>query len=392
MQFEFWVGIDIGKSFHFAHVMDADGNCVLERQVDNREASLEALLEEVLTFGTCALVVDQSGSMASILLALAARRGVPVAYITGLVMRRASGMYPGDAKTDRRDAFVIADTARLHSKRLSWLRTDAQVVLELELLCGHDEDLRHDMTRLEHRTRDMLVAIAPEIERVLGDRLDRPAIVKLLEQYPTSTMMRRAGRSRLRAKLAATSKRMATVMLDDLWDAVQAQTVTVPAEMIAGQMITSMAGDLHRLIQKRRALEKQIEQLFFTHPDALIILSLPGVGTRLGARMLTEIGDVSRFPTADHFASYAGLAPRTRQSGTSINHESRSPMGNKRLKNAHFVSAFCSLRDPTSRAYYARKRAQGKRHNSAVLCLARRRSNVLYAMLRNRTTYAAPTP
>jgi len=98
MQFKFWVGIDIGKSFHFAHVMDAEGNCMLERQVDNRESTLDALLDEVLAHGTCALVVDQSGSMSSILLALAARRGVPVAYLPGLVMRRASGMYPGDAK------------------------------------------------------------------------------------------------------------------------------------------------------------------------------------------------------------------------------------------------------------------------------------------------------
>jgi transposase len=391
MQFKFWVGIDIGKSFHFAHVMDVEGNCMLERQVDNRESTLDALLDEVLAHGTCALVVDQSGSMSSILLALAARRGVPVAYLPGLVMRRASGMYPGDAKTDKRDAFVIADTARLHARRLNWLRADDQIVVELEMLCGHDEDLRHDMTRHEHRIRDMLVGIAPEIERVVGSRLDRPAIAKLLERYPTPAAMRRAGRSRLFTTLAATSKRMATVMAEELWAAVQAQSVSVPSESVAGEVISSMASDLHRLIGKRRALEKRIEELFVTHPDAPIILSLPGVGTRIGARMLTEIGDVSRFPTANHFASYGGLAPRTSQSGTSINYESRSAMGNKRLKNAHFISAFCSLRDPDSRAYYARKRAQGKKHNSAVLCLARRRSNVLYAMLRNRTVYTPQT-
>lgn len=391
MQIEYWVGIDIGKSFHFAHVMDASGSCVLERQVDNREVTLEAFLEDVLALGACALVVDQQGSMAAIVLALAARRGIPVAYVSGLVMRRASGMYPGDAKTDRRDAFVIADTARLHARRLSWLQVDEQVVLELELLCGHDEDLRHDMTRYEHRIRDMLVAIAPEVERVVGDRLDRASVVKLLERYPTPTDMRRAGRGRMRAAIAATSPRMATVIIEKLWQAVGAQTVVVPAEQVAGQVISSMAANLQRLLHQRKALEQQIEQLFLTHPDAPIILSLPGIGSRLGARMLTEIGDITRFPTANHFASYAGLAPRTRQSGTSINNESRSPMGNKRLKNAHFIGAFCSLRDPDSRAYYAQKRAQGKKHNSAVLCLARRRSNVLYAMLRNRTTYT-PSP
>ena len=98
------------------------------------------------------------------------------------------------------------------------------------------------------------------------------------------------------------------------------------------------------------------------------------------------------FPTAGHLAAYAGLAPVTRRSGSSIRGETRSQRGNHALKSALFLSAFASLADPTSRAYYDRKRAQGKKHNAALICLSRRRCDVLFAMLKNRDPYRAPTP
>ena len=89
-----------------------------------------------------------------------------------------------------------------------------------------------------------------------------------------------------------------------------------------------------------------------------------------------------------NLAAYAGIAPVTRQSGTSIHGEHPARGGNKRLKNALFQTAFVAIRlDPESRAYYDRKRAEGKRHNAAVMCLARRRCNVIYSMLRNGTLY-----
>ncbi|MYI85648.1 MAG: IS110 family transposase, partial [Dehalococcoidia bacterium] len=97
-------------------------------------------------------------------------------------------------------------------------------------------------------------------------------------------------------------------------------------------------------------------------------------------------------PTAPRLASYAGLAPVTRQSGSSLHGESRSRRGNRRLKNAMFLSAFASLRDPASRAFYDRKRAEGKKHNAAIICLARRRCDVILAMLHRRAPYRYRAP
>ncbi|GAA3220242.1 hypothetical protein GCM10017691_04370 [Pseudonocardia petroleophila] len=115
-----------------------------------------------------------------------------------------------------------------------------------------------------------------------------------------------------------------------------------------------------------------------------------GVGLRTALTVLTVVGDASGSPSAAHLAAYAGLAPVTRRSGTSVKSQTRSKRGHHGLKKALFLSAFASLADPASRTYYDRKRAEGERHNSALICLTRRRLDVLYAMLRSGHPYRPP--
>jgi transposase len=147
-----------------------------------------------------------------------------------------------------------------------------------------------------------------------------------------------------------------------------------------------------RLAAAREHLAADIEEVFTRHPQAPVLLSVPGIGARTGARILIEIGDVTRFPTPGHLAAYAGLAPVTKQSG-SMKGEQRSRRGNHRLKNALWLSAFCSLHHTASRDYYLRKRSQGKKHNAAILCLARRRCDLIHKMLHSGLSYGElPSP
>jgi hypothetical protein len=96
-QIESWIGLDVGKADHHATVLEASGRVVFEHPVRNDEAAIEWLLEDV--GAGAALVIDQPGSIGTLALAVARRRGVPVAYVAGLVMRRACQLYPGAAKT-----------------------------------------------------------------------------------------------------------------------------------------------------------------------------------------------------------------------------------------------------------------------------------------------------
>ena len=385
-----WIGLDIGKTEHFADVLDEAGSPLFAGAVTNDEAALEALLDRSESFGSPALVVDQPGSLARLVLAVAARRGVPVAYVPGLVMRRAADLYPGESKTDRRDAFVLADTGRTRRRQLHWLDAgDDELLEQLRVLNGYDIDLAADATRLSNRLRDALTGLSPALERVLGPRIQYPGVRDLLARYPTPQALATAGRGRIARTLRKRSPRIAKALTEAVIKALDAQTVVVPGAAAMGRVIAEVAAGLERMQQRRERLAAEIEELFEAHPFGPILGSLPGIGPRTGARILAEIGDISRFADGSRLASYAGLAPVTRQSGTSIRGQTRSRRGNHRLKNAMYLSAFASLRDPASRAYYDRKRAEGKRHTAAVVCLARRRCNVILAMLRTRQPYRA---
>ena len=302
------------------------------------------------------------------MLGVAARRGVPVAYVPGLVMRRAADLYPGESKTDRRDAFVLADTGRTRRHQVHWLDAGNDELLEqLRVLNGYDIDLAADGTRLTNRLRDALTGLSPALERVLGPNLHYPGARDLLARYPTPQALAPAGRGRIARTIRKRSPRVAKALTEAVAEALDAQTVVVPGSVAMGRVIAEVATELERTQQRRERLGAEIGELFQAHPFGRVLGSLPGVGPRTGARMLAEIGDISRFADGSRLASYARLAPVTRQSGNSIRGQTRSRRGNHRLKNAMYLSAFASLRDPASRAFYDRKRAEGKKHTAAVI-------------------------
>lgn len=276
-------------------------------------------------------------------------------------MRRAADLYPGEAKTDRRDAFVIADTARTRRNQVHWLSVDDDLLAQLRVLNGLDTDLAADATRQANRLRDALTSISPALERAVGPKLQHAGVRDLLAEYPTPTALRNAGTARVRDAIAKRSPRLRVSITERVLAALHDQTVTVPAEATVGRVIAELAVELDRIRERRDRLENEIEKVFLSHPLGAVLISLPGIGVRTGARILAEIGDGSAFETGSKLAAYAGLAPVTRQSGKTINGEHRSRRGNHRLKNAMFLSAFASLHDPDSRAFYDRKRTEGKK-------------------------------
>lgn len=209
-QVDVWVGLDVGKGEHFADVLDNGGERLFARAVANDQADLEALLDRAERHGTPGLVIDQPGSIAQLALAVAAKRGTPVAYVPGLVMRRAADLYPGEAKTGRRDAYVLADTGRTRRKQVHRLDAGSdELPASLRVLNGYDIDLATDATRLASRLRDALTSISPALERPVGDRLHQAGVRDLLVKYPTLTALRAASQSRIERVIKARSPRIA---------------------------------------------------------------------------------------------------------------------------------------------------------------------------------------
>lgn len=299
-----WVGVDVGKNFHWAVTVSAEGEILLSRKVDNEEADLSELIEEALAIGGGELswAVDQPAGGAALLLTLLWERGHRVLYIPGLAVDRARDGFRGEAKTDRRDAFVIAEQARMR-RDLKPLDPSGELLAEMKLLLSRRRDLVADQSRALQRIRDALLALFPGLERTLPDMRYRGAL-ELLCRYQTPTAIRRSGRKRIETYLK-------------------------------------------------------------------------GRGARNAARLAEA-------------AVSAAKAQKTasRDSGKRTGNNRRMRGGNRALKRVFYQAAFASLRSsPHSRTFYDRKRAEGKRHNQALIALARRRVNVLWAMLRDGTEF-----
>jgi transposase len=270
--------------------------------------------------------------------------------------------------------------------------TDDETLAELTVLAGYDDDLAAQATRLTNRLRDALLHVHPALERLLGPRMDRGGVLDLLAIAATPAALVELGEDGIATAMRARSPRLAKTLPPQILAALAAQTVVVPGTSAFGRVIAGVATQLREVRVERDTLAAELEARLEAHPLAEVLTSMPGLGFRTALKILTIVGDGAAFPTAGHLAAYAGLAPVTRRSGTSIKGETRSQRGNHALKSALFLSAFASLADPTSRAYYDRKRGQGKRHNAAMICLARRRVDVIYAMLRDRKPYQQPVP
>jgi transposase len=385
-----YCGLDVGKSEHHACALDPTGKKIYDKPLPNDEAALTGVLGSLAARGRVLVIIDQPAAIGALVIAVARSLGIDVAYLPGLAMRRIADLYPGEGKTDARDSFIIADAARTMPHTLRRVGTDDETIAGLGVLAGYDDDLAAQSTRLTNRLREMLLHIHPALERLLGKHFERPGVLELLAAAPTPDALRELGADGIREVMRARSPRLAKTLPAQILAALDAQSVTVPGTPEFGRVIAGTAAQLRDVHLERAALGADLEARLQAHPLTAILTSMPGVGFRTAVKILTIVGDGSAFPTAGHLAAYAGLAPVTRRSGTSIKGETRSQRGNHALKSALFLSAFASLKDPTSRAYYDRKRAEKKKHNAAIICLARRRVDVLFAMLRDHQPYQRP--
>lgn len=304
-----FVGVDMAKGEHYAQAITTDGVEVFAKPVTNEQIAIEAMIDDAAEFGVVALVIDMTASSAQLLLAVAAGRGVAVAYVTGLQMRRAADLYAGAAKTDPRDAWVLADFARRNADRLNWLEVSDELLVRLRVLNGRDTDLATDVNRMINRCRDALMAVSPTLERAIGHRLTQPGVRDVVMKWSTPTALMDAGRARVRNTIKKRSPRLATKVTDEIFDALEAQTVTLPAEATWGTVISDLVVDLDRIYVQRAELAATIEEVFLSHPLGQVLVTLCGFGARTGARTLAEIGDPHRFANGGRLAAYAGLAP-----------------------------------------------------------------------------------
>lgn len=391
------VGFDVAKEFHWVSVTVPDpatgkAREVLSRRVENSPGDIAAAIDQIGGFeaehGLATVGIDVLGGIARLLEVMVLQAGLDLVHVPGLAVKTARrATRGGEYKSDPRDARVIADLVRAREDlRVVTPAGDADVALVL--LVGRRRELVVDQTRRISRLRDLLCSVHPGLERVV-DPTHKVDLV-LVARYVTPAEIRHAGKTRMTNHLLRTGSRRRE-LVDRLVTAALAaadrQRISVPGEQVAAGIVKDLATEALQARAKIAALDAQIAELVDQHPDAALVQSLPGMGATLTAEFLAAAGGITRYPTGDQLASAAGLAPVLQQSGK-VRYLQRATGGDRALKRIFYQSAFCALqRDPASRAYYDRKRREGKTHHQAVIALARRRVNVLHAILRTRQPY-----
>jgi transposase len=386
----FSIGIDVAKEVHWVCVMNDLGEIVLDRAVRNEPQEVARLVAELQELGGERCVgIDILGGIASLLSTTLLTAGETVVHVTGISVNRArQGTRGGETKSDPRDARAIADLVRVR-RDLRAVHLDSENLASMRVLVGQRRALVADQTARLARIHDLLAAFHPALEQVLDLTLRGPLV--LLSQLCTASELRTAGTARVLRLLRAEKVRNAERLAVTAVEVSQQHSLCIPGEATAADVVREFAADALVARERLARIEAQLAALLERHADAAIVMSMPGMGVVLASEFFVEVGDLKRFASSDALAAAAGIAPVLRQSGKS-SFRRRPSGGNKGLKRVFYQSAFVALRDPRSRAYYARKRKEGKRHHQALLALARRRVDVLWAMLRDRSPYRSMPP
>jgi transposase len=394
-----WVGIDVGKQFHHACAVDERGKTVFSRKVKNRQGAVEELITRTAAKaggdGEVVWALDMTSGAAALLVMVLVATGQPVLAVPGRLVNRMAGAFSGEGKTDAKDARTIAETARLRTD-LTPVCVPDQVVGDLQVLTARREDLMADWVRGVNRLRELLASIFPSLEEAF-DYSTRSALI-LLTGFQTPAGVRVGGEAGVAAFLReqrAWAPGIPTMAAKTVAAAGE-QDLALPAETVTAPLIARLAAQLLDLDREIKNLDKQLTGTFERHPHAEIITSVDGFGPILGAELLADTGGdlAGAFGTPDRLAAYAGLAPVPRDSGRVRGNLHRPKRYHRGLRRVFYLAALTAATRPDtlSRAYYQRKRAEGKRHVPALIALARRLVNLIWALIRDNRTFTTEAP
>jgi transposase len=293
------------------------------------------------------------------------------------------------AKSDTKDAHVLADMVRTDRHQLRPVAGDSAEAEAVKVLSRAHKALIWERTRHLLRLRHALREFFPAA-LVAFDDLAAVDALDLLAAAPDPTSAAALSIETITAALTRARRHNRAARAKAIAAALRAEHLGQPAVVANAYAVTVRAQTaiLTVLNTQIAQMEEQVEANFSKHPDADILLSQPGLGVVLGARVLAEFGDdKNRYADAKARRNYAGTSPITRQSGKKKVVMARY-VHNDRLLDALGRQAFTALRaSPGARAYYDRIRARGTGHHAALRQLGNRLVGILHGCLKTGKQY-----
>lgn len=267
----------VGKTDHWATALSRDGRKVLDKPLANDEARLRSLYGKLADHGRLLVVVDQPATIGALAVAVAQDMGITVGYLPGLSMRRIADLTPGSAKTDAKDAAVIAGAARSMPHTLRAVSASDEDAAALSMLTGFDLDLARQVNQSANRIRGLYTQIHPALERVLGPWLEHDAVLEVIAAWPTPADLKRAGKARIDARLKKHGCRRHATWAGQIVSALELQSVTVAGTDAAATVLPHLARQLIALHAQRADVAAQVEALVEAHPLYEVLISMPGI-------------------------------------------------------------------------------------------------------------------
>lgn len=388
MKYDIYAGVDVGKYDHHICAIDKQSEKkILNRKLTNTEGSIGSALDALCKKGKVLIIVDQPGSLSSLLFTIAKHKKIDCAFITPKAMKKVSELYDLPAKTDKLDAFLIADA----SMRIPFLMTPvidrSQMISRLEAKMQCYRAFVCDSTRCMSRIHELLHSTCPAMERIYPrKRLHANLPLFLLVNYGGASGLRQEGRIQVKKRVAKQKgfgvKALNEVdeLFDDLEEALITSSEAECLESFIKESVEMFLGYRKHVI----ALREDIEDLVFQIPEAFaLIQEMKGVGPITAATIVTEIKSIELFENEASFASHCGFAPTKKQSGKTHDSTKKAKKGNRKLKGAISQSTHIAARDhDESRRYFEKKLQEGKLVAQAKAALSRHRIRTIYKILK----------
>ena len=388
-----FVGVDWAEAHHDICILDEAGEVLARKRIPDTLPGVRTLHE---------LLGEHAEEPHEVIVGIEKDQGLIVEAMLGANYRvyainpMSAARYrerhvTSGSKSDPGDAKVLADLVRTDRHNHREAAGDSANAAAIKILARAHQSAIWARQREVNALRNALKDYYPGALRAFGTDLDDRGAVAILEIAPTPPLGRQLSKSKIIAALKRAGRmrnleRRASEIQGALREEQLAQGPIV--EVAYGRTTKAHVAMIRAYNAEIAELEEALTSGFKEHPDAGIVLSLPGMGTVLGARVLGEFGDdPNRYCNAKSRRNYAGTSPITRASGKSHVVLARH-MRNRRLADALDQWAFCSItRSPGARTYYDELRGRGKTHRQAVRQLANRWVGILHACLEQRVTY-----
>lgn len=383
-------GIDIGKNHHEASLIDETGRLITKSiRFSNSTSGANALIDyftlnnpdnHIIVIG-----MEATGHYWLSLYCFLFDQGYQINVINPVQSDAVRNLFLRKTKNDSKDSFLIAETIRIG--RFSNTALADESILAMRQLCRHRMDLVDYISDQKRKIIGVMDRVFPEYQHFFSDMFGKSS-TELLSKAITPEEMLAIPTEELCAILQKASRgKFGIDKVQQIRNAAQTSFGITIATSAFSMQLRQLFEMIELLERQLSDLDEEITKLL--HAMDTCITSCPGVGDVLGAVILGEIGDISRFPEPKKLVAFVGVDPSVKQSGEFTGTQNKmSKRGSPHLRRAIWLAAtVAAFHDPVLSAFYQKKRSEGKHHSTAIGAVARKLTLIIYAVLRDNEPY-----